>query len=77
MTLHLGTPWCSTNELLGVIDQSSWAKYHRCPSVHKSLAAARTSNNLSFYGDIERWWNKAGIEVTLSLPRAAPFPTVS
>ena len=33
--------------------------------------------NLSFHGDAERQWNKAGIEVTLSLPRSFPFPTVS
>ena len=26
MTLHLRTPWRGTDELLDVIDQSSWAK---------------------------------------------------
>ena len=45
--------------------------------VHKGLTAANTSNNLAVNGDAARQWKKTGIEVILSLPRDAPFLTVS
>ena len=77
MTLHLGTPWRGADELLYVIDQSSWAFDQCCSGVHKGLTASRTSNNLSFHGDAEREWKKAGIKINLSLTRADPFLTVS
>ena len=73
MTIHLG----GAEEPQDVIDWSSWAKDQCCPGVHKGLTATITSNNPSVHGDAERQWNKAGIEFTLSLPTAAPFPTVS
>ena len=53
------------------------------PRISDALVSTRASQvpeqavNLSFHGDAERQWNKVGIEVTLSLPRAPPFPTVS
>ena len=77
MTLHLGTPWRGADELLYVIDQSSWAFDQCCSGVHKGRAAIRTSNNLSFHGDAERQWKKADIKVTLSLLSVAPFLIVS
>ena len=58
MILHLGTPWHGADELLYVIEKSSWAKDQWCPGVHKGLAATRTSNNLSFHGNAERQWKK-------------------
>ena len=77
MSIHLGTLRRGADELLYVMDQCSWAFAECCPSVNNGLAASRTSNNLSFNGDGERQRKKAGIKVTLSLPRVVPFPTVS
>ena len=77
MTLHLVTPSPGTDELLYFIDQCSWASDICCPGVNNGLTVTRTSNNLSFNGDAERQWKKAGIKVSVSLPRVVPFPTVS
>ena len=68
MTPHLGTSWLGASELLYVINQSSWALDMRWPGVHHGCTAVRTSNNLSFHGDAERQWKKAGIKVTWVSP---------
>ena len=38
MTLHLGTPWCGADELLDIIDQSSWP---RISDVLESIRASQ------------------------------------
>ena len=74
MTLLLGMPWCGADELRMLLTSFLGP---RISDVHKGLSAAGRSNNLSFHGDAERQCDKAGIKAALSLPRAAPFPTVS
>ena len=77
MILHLGTLWSGADQLLDVIDQCSWAFDKCCSGVKNCLADTRTGNSVSFHGDAERQWKKAGIKVSLCHPRVVPFLTVS
>ena len=76
MTPHLRTPWCGADELLDIIDQSSWP---RISDVLESIRASQPPEQaITFlFMEMLRQRKKVGIKVTLSLPRVVPFLIVS